>query len=124
LRAQFRLREPALLRLAQQLADGPPADMVRRWGRPPAVLFLNKQDKLPELTRAIALQQLERQLRGAVPFAAVFEGAAMRGQGVQQLRQHLIQQVCVWAAGVPGGARPCTSSGPHNAALAVRLPVC
>lgn len=67
----------------------------QRWVLPPCLLFLNKQDKLPLVTRATVMQQLRRQLGGVVEFQAVFEGAAMRGEGVAALKDYLIQQVRV-----------------------------
>ncbi|KAF6257138.1 P-loop containing nucleoside triphosphate hydrolase protein [Scenedesmus sp. NREL 46B-D3] len=59
---QFRLRDPDLLKLVQQLAAGPPASLLQGWQQPPAALFLNKQDKLEPHIRAVVLQQLGQQL--------------------------------------------------------------
>jgi hypothetical protein len=90
---QFRLQEPALLKLAQQLAAGPPTSLLHGWQQPPAALFLNKQDKLQPHIRDVALQQLGQQLGGIAQFDAVFQGAAMRGEGVDELREYFISKV-------------------------------
>jgi hypothetical protein len=90
---QFRLQEPALLKLAQQLAAGPPTSLLHGWQQPPAALFLNKQDKLQPHIRDVALQQLGQQLEGIAQFDAVFQGAAMRGEGVDELKQYFISKV-------------------------------
>jgi hypothetical protein len=95
LHLQFRLQEPSLLKLVQQVAAGPPGTMSRNWQRPPTLLFLNKQDKLDAHIRQTVLQQLQQQLCGLLDFQAVFEGAAMKGEGVDDLKTYLIQQVCV-----------------------------
>ena len=91
---QFRLREPGLLRLLGQLASGPPAALATSWQQPPAVLFLNKVDKLLPVVRSTVLQQLQQQLCGLRRFDATFEGAAMLGEGVDQLKSYLVKQVC------------------------------
>jgi hypothetical protein len=93
---QFRLRESALLKLAEQLAAGPPSSLLQGWQQPPAALFLNKADKLQPHVRDVALQQLGQQLGGIAPFDAVFQGAAMLGQGVDELRQYFVGKVRLW----------------------------
>jgi GTPase Era involved in 16S rRNA processing len=90
---QFRKQEPALLKLAQQLAAGPPTSLLHGWQQPPAALFLNKQDKLQPHIRDVALQQLGQQLGGIAQFDAVFQGAAMRGEGVDELREYFVSKV-------------------------------
>ena len=91
---QFRLREQGVLKLAQQLATGPPDTLLNHWQQPPTLLFLNKQDKLPDNTRTIAVQQIRQQLCSITSFDQVFEGAAMLGQGVDQLKRYLVSEVC------------------------------
>lgn len=91
---QFRLLEPGLLKLVQQLAAGPPGTMGTSWKRPPTLLFLNKQDKLDVNIQQTVLQQLRQQLCGMLDFQGVFEGAAMKGEGVDDLKAYLVQQVC------------------------------
>lgn len=90
---QFRLREPALLKLVQQVAAGPPDSLAAGWQPPPALLFLNKQDKLDVNIRGTVLQQLRSQLCGMLNFQHVFEGAAMKGDGVDELKRYLVKQV-------------------------------
>lgn len=90
---QFRLREAAVLKLAQQLSTGPPDTLIKYWTCPPTVLFLNKQDKLPDNTRDIALQQVEQQLSKCAVFQEVFAGAAMLGGGIDRLKRYLVNQV-------------------------------
>lgn len=90
---QFRLQEPAVLKLVQQIGAGPPDTLLTRWQPPPAILFLNKQDKLDSNIRATVLQQLRKQLGGMLDFQHVFAGAAMRGEGVDDLKDHLVKQV-------------------------------
>jgi GTPase Era involved in 16S rRNA processing len=90
---QFRLQEPALLKLIQQVAAGPPSSMASGWQQPPALLFLNKQDKLEANIRSTVPQQLRQQLCGMLDFKHTFEGAAMRGDGVEELRDFLVKQV-------------------------------
>lgn len=97
---QFRLLEPDLLKLVHQLAAGPPGTMGTSWKRPPTLLFLNKQDKLDANIRQTVLQQLRQQLCGLLDFQAVFEGAAMKGEAVDDLKAYLIQQV--WGGGEGG----------------------
>eukprot|EP00878_Enallax_costatus_P025437 GHUV01027215.1.p1 GENE.GHUV01027215.1~~GHUV01027215.1.p1 ORF type:complete len:205 (+),score=82.45 GHUV01027215.1:179-793(+) len=89
---QFRLREQGVLKLAHQLATGPPDTLLKDWQQPPTSLFLNKQDKLPDNTRAIAVQQVRQQLCRITQFDQVFEGAAMLGQGVDQLKRYLVSK--------------------------------
>lgn len=72
--------------------------MTSSWQRPPAVLFLNKRDKLDAVVRSTVLQQLRQQLCAQLDFAAVFEGAAMLGEGVDELKQYLVKQVCVYCS--------------------------
>jgi GTPase Era involved in 16S rRNA processing len=67
--------------------------MATHWQQPPAILFLNKQDKLAPNIRATVLQQLRQQLCGMMGFQSVFEGAAMRGEGVDALKSFLVKQV-------------------------------
>jgi hypothetical protein len=100
---QFRLQDPALPKLIQQVAAGPPSSMASGWQQPPALLFLNKQDKLDTNIRSTVLQQLRQQLCGMLDFKHTFEGAAMRGDGVEDLRDFLVTQVrgltlLLWAA--------------------------
>jgi GTPase Era involved in 16S rRNA processing len=90
---QFRLQEPAVLKLVQQIGTGPPDTLASSWQPPPAILFLNKQDKLDSNIRATVLQQLRTQLGGLLDFQRVFVGAAMRGEGVDELKDHLLKQV-------------------------------
>lgn len=87
------MQDPALLKLVHQVAAGPPDSLGSNWQQPPAILFLNKQDKLEANIRATVLQQLRQQLGGLLGFTRVFEGAAMLGQGVPELKQYLAQQV-------------------------------
>lgn len=100
---QFRLREPALLKLAEQLSAGPPSSLLKGWQQPPAALFLNKQDKLPAEVRSIVLEQLGKQLCSIAKFDSVLHGAAMLGEGVDELREFFLNQVsrpgraAVWA---------------------------
>lgn len=82
-----------MLKLVQQIGAGPPDTMATSWQPPPAILFLNKQDKLDSNIRATVLQQLRKQLGGMLNFQHVFEGAAMRGEGVDELKDHLVKQV-------------------------------
>lgn len=108
---QFRLREEAILKLTQQLSDGPPNSLASKWQCPPLLLFLNKQDKLPENIRAIAVQQVRQQLCKLADFQHVFEGAAMLGVGVQDLKQYLLSKVsnCFPGASNLGITLPITS---------------
>jgi GTPase Era involved in 16S rRNA processing len=116
---QFRLRDQAPLRLARKLAEGPQSlpDATGAWPAPPTLLFLNKTDKIKPGVRDVALQQLHRQLAAAAPFALSLSGAAMHGEAVQQLRDHLV------AAAKPGTwvLPPGVSHGASPAELAVEL---
>jgi GTPase Era involved in 16S rRNA processing len=82
-----------LIKLVQQIAAGPPSTLLQGWTCPPTVLFINKQDKLPEDVRTVVLKALAQQLCALAPFARVFTGAAMLGQGVRDLKQYLVSQV-------------------------------
>lgn len=108
---QFRLREQAVLKLAQQLSTGPPDALIGNWQCPPTLLFLNKQDKLPDNTRAIALQQIKQQLSKNAVFKDVFEGAAMLGVGVDELKRYLVRKVstCMLVIGTGSHAGQCAS---------------
>lgn len=75
------------------MAAGPPQSLSASWQAPPALLFLNKRDKLEPNVRATVLQQLRQQLCGLLPFQGVFEGAAMRGEAVEELKDYLLRQV-------------------------------
>lgn len=96
---QFRFQDPSLLRMVHQLRSGPPPGLTTSsWQQQPSLLFLNKQDKLEHLVRSTVLQQLRQQLCGAMDFVRVFEGAAMLGQGVSELKDYLAKQVCACAS--------------------------
>lgn len=91
---QFVFKPHTVFDLAATLSDGPSRGQTheRGWSCPPTILILNKVDKLDKAIRKIALDGLTARFQSLHPFECTFCISALTGEGVPQLREHLINK--------------------------------
>jgi len=87
---QLALPDPRVLRLVQSLRDGSIPGLGSKLTLPATALVLNKVDMIPKEQRSMMLP-LAEQLSSQSVFNEVFWVSALRGHGVNELREYLIQ---------------------------------
>lgn len=87
---QLALPDPRVLRLVQSLRGGTIPGLSSKMTLPATALVLNKVDMVPKEQRSMMLP-LAEQLSSQSNFDEVFWVSALRGHGVNELREYLIQ---------------------------------